>query len=176
MEAKQSVIENIAPVLTGVFTPLFAVMLLAAVPRLPGVPASGDVDRDLLIVFDVCSSWSCSACCCTRISPATRSCRPVWFDRLQLVIVVAAIVVDLLVLVSMLARIGEFGFTAEPVAALGLNLILLVNLAWSAGSRSGFLPRPDDRSAARALADRVPAGVRGGRRGGRAVPPIFGFV
>ena len=46
--------------------------------------------------------------------------------------VVAAIILDALVLVSMLARVGEFGFTANRVAALGLNLILLVNLVVTA--------------------------------------------
>jgi hypothetical protein len=30
------------------------------------------------------------------------------------------------------ARITEFGFTPNRVAALGMNAILLVNLAWSA--------------------------------------------
>ena len=33
---------------------------------------------------------------------------------------------------SCAARINEFGFTPNRVAALGENLILLVNLAWSA--------------------------------------------
>ena len=32
----------------------------------------------------------------------------------------------------MLARVGEFGFTANRVAALGLNVLLLVNLAVTA--------------------------------------------
>ncbi len=53
VDAKQSVIENIAPVLTRVFTPLFTLLLLALI-------AAGTVqrnlvvaDRDLLIVFDL---------------------------------------------------------------------------------------------------------------------------
>jgi hypothetical protein len=53
-------------------------------------------------------------------------------DGIRLVAVVAALLLDALVLVSMFARVGEFGFTANRVAALGLNLILLVNLAVSA--------------------------------------------
>lgn len=53
-------------------------------------------------------------------------------DVVRLIAVVAAILLDVLVLVSMLARVGEFGFTANRVAALGLNLILLVNLAGTA--------------------------------------------
>ena len=53
-------------------------------------------------------------------------------QAIRLVAVVAAIVLDALVLVSMFARVGELGFTANRVAALGLNLILLVNLAITA--------------------------------------------
>jgi hypothetical protein len=53
-------------------------------------------------------------------------------DVIRLVAVVAAIVLDILVLVSMLVRVGEFGFTPNRVAALGLNLVLLVNLLGTA--------------------------------------------
>ena len=47
--------------------------------------------------------------------------------------------VDLLVLIAMVARIGAFGFSANKVASLGLNVILLVNLAWSAYLLVGIL-------------------------------------
>lgn len=49
------------------------------------------------------------------------------------------------ILASMAARIGDLGLTPNRVAALGLNLVLLVNLAVTArlsvaflGGRSGF--------------------------------------
>jgi hypothetical protein len=64
-------------------------------------------------------------------------------DAVRLVAVVAAIVLDILVLVSMFTRIGEFGFTPNRVAALGLNLLLLVNLlgsAWLMGRRRRVEP------------------------------------
>ena len=47
-------------------------------------------------------------------------------DGIQLVAVVGALVLDLMVLVAMIARIGDFGFTPNRSAALGLNVILLV--------------------------------------------------
>ena len=46
--------------------------------------------------------------------------------------VVSALVVDGVALAAIAARISEFGFTPNRVAALGENLILLINLAWSA--------------------------------------------
>jgi len=53
-------------------------------------------------------------------------------DVMRLVAILAALILDLLVLVSMLTRVGEFGLTANRVAALGLNLILVVNLVVTA--------------------------------------------
>ena len=54
------------------------------------------------------------------------------FDGLQLLLVVSALVVDAVALSAISARISEFGFTPNRVAALGENLILLVNLGWTA--------------------------------------------
>jgi hypothetical protein len=61
------------------------------------------------------------------------------FDRLQLLLVVSAPLVDALALAAIAARISEFGFTPNRVAALGENIILLVNLVWSAVVYARFL-------------------------------------
>ena len=47
-------------------------------------------------------------------------------------LVVSALLADALALWAIGARISEFGFTPNRMAALGENVILLVNLAWSA--------------------------------------------
>ena len=65
--------------------------------------------------------------------------RPDAFDALQLLLLVSALVVDVVALVAITARISEFGFSANKVAALGENVILLVNLAWSAWLYARFL-------------------------------------
>ncbi|MGH2610269.1 MAG: permease prefix domain 1-containing protein [Tepidiformaceae bacterium] len=138
VEAKQSVIENMAPVLTSVFTPLFAVMLLAAIV---GMAVSGnliDPERDVLILFDVLLVvvlglvlYSISA----REPDAT----PALMDAIQLVLVVSALVIDVFALAAMLSRITEFGWTPNRTAGLGLNVVLLANLVWSAWLLSAFL-------------------------------------
>ena len=64
---------------------------------------------------------------------------PDFFDGLQLALVVSALVVDGVALYAIAARISEFGFTPNRVAALAENLILLVNLAWSAWLYACFL-------------------------------------
>jgi hypothetical protein len=60
-------------------------------------------------------------------------------DRIQLVAVVSALVLDVMVLASMAARIGDLGFTPNRAAALGLNLVLLVNLTGTAWLSTRFL-------------------------------------
>ena len=54
-------------------------------------------------------------------------------------LVACALLVDVLALWAISARISEFGFSPNRTAALGLNLILLVNLSWSAVLYARFL-------------------------------------
>jgi hypothetical protein len=60
-------------------------------------------------------------------------------DRIQLVAVVSALVLDVSVLGTMIGRIGDLGFTPNRTAALGLNLVLLVNLGGAAWLSTRFL-------------------------------------
>jgi hypothetical protein len=131
VEAKKSVIENIAPVLTAIFTPLFAVMLVASVIGYLIAGIGHPFNRDLLIAFDALLIVVL-ALVLYGIS-ARDSLKPVGLtDALRLVAMIAAIVLDLLVLGSMLTRIGDYGFTPNRVAALAVNVILLVDLAGTA--------------------------------------------
>jgi hypothetical protein len=57
------------------------------------------------------------------------------------VMLASALVLDVIVLVAMIARTGEFGFSANKTASLGLNFILLANLAWAAWLQVGFVRR-----------------------------------
>ena len=54
------------------------------------------------------------------------------FDIALVVLVISGLLVDAVALWAILARISEFGLSPNRVAALRVNLILLVNLAWSA--------------------------------------------
>lgn len=138
VEAKQSVIENMAPVLTGVFTPLFALMLVGA---MAGMAVSGNVvhaDRDVLILFDLLLVLVLGLVLYSISSRDTRA-TPTLMDAVQLVLVVSALLIDAMALIAMLSRITEFGFTANRMAGLGLNVVLLVNLAWTAWLLGAFL-------------------------------------
>ena len=131
VEAKQSVIENMAPVLTRLFTPLFAAVLVMFLGTLLWTGRGVDIKRDVLIGFDLLLVVVLGLLLYS-ISARDSHSPPGAFDVLQVVLVISALLADAVALWAIAARISEFGFTPNRVAALGENLILLVNLAWSA--------------------------------------------
>jgi hypothetical protein len=138
VEAKQSVIENMAPVLTRVFTPLFAATLSAFLVAIIWTSNGIDVERDALILFDLLLVVVLGLLL-YGLSARDLTSRPGLFDRLQLALVVIALVIDFLVLLAITGRITEWGFSPNKTAALGENIILLTNLAWSAWLFLGFV-------------------------------------
>jgi hypothetical protein len=138
VESKQRVVENMAPVLTMLFTPLFAVMLAGATVVYAATGLGGAFDRELLGVFDALLVVILGLVL-YGMSARDLSTSPGWMDRIQLVAVVSALVLDVIVLGAMIARIGELGFTPNRTAALGLNLLLLVSLAGTAWLSTRFL-------------------------------------
>ena len=138
VEAKQSVIENMAPVLTRLFTPLFTAVLLAFLATMAWTGSGIDVKREVLIGFDLLLALVLGLLL-YAVSARDAESPPDAFDLLQFVLVVSALVVDLLALAAIGTRISEFGFSPNRVAALGENLILLVNLGWSAWLYGRFL-------------------------------------
>jgi len=131
VESKQGVIENIAPVLTRVFTPLFT-LLLAGFLVTKLVTGQGiTMEREVLIVYDILLVLVLGLLLYS-LSARDMGAPPTLFDKLQLVLVICALLADLTALWAIAGRISEFGFSPNRLAALGENLILLVNLAWSA--------------------------------------------
>lgn len=131
VEAKQSVIENMAPVLTRIFTPLFVILLLVFLGALLVTGSGIDIERNLLIAFDLLLVVVLGLLL-YAISARDPQTPPVLFDFLQLALVVSALLANGLALSAIGGRIFEMGFTPNRVAALGENLILLANLGWSA--------------------------------------------
>ena len=140
VEAKQSVIENMAPVLTLLFTPLFTLVLLAFLGTMVWTGSAIDVEREVLIGFDLLLVVVVGLLL-YAISARDPQAEPGAFDGVQLVLVICALLVDAVALWAIVGRISEFGFSPNRVAALGENLILVVNLGWSAVLYARFLAR-----------------------------------
>src|SRR6185369_10590255 len=109
VEAKQSVIENMAPVLTRLFTPLFATVLIMFLGTLLWTGRGIDIERNLLIGFDLLLMVVLGL---LLYSVSARDPRlpPGVFDVVQVVLVVSVLLADGFALWAIAARITEFGF------------------------------------------------------------------
>ncbi len=176
VEAKQSVIENMAPVLTRLFTPLFTALLLTFLGTLVVTGRGIGIERDILIAFDLLLVVVLALMLYT-LSARDPMAPPGGFDVLSVVLVISALLVDLVALAAIGSRISEFGFTPNRVAALGLNLILLVNLSWSAVLYLRFLRgKSDFAQLERWQTGYLPVYSTWAAFVVLAFPPLFGFI
>ncbi|WP_198683903.1 permease prefix domain 1-containing protein [Aliidiomarina celeris] len=140
VEAKQSAIENMAPVLTRLFTPMFAALLLVFLITMLVTGRNFDIQRELLIGLDLMLVLVLGL-----VLYAVSSREPAapvnYFDKLLLLLIVSALAVNILALGAMIGRISHMGFTPNRVAALGENIVLLVSLTGYAWLYGQFLRR-----------------------------------
>ena len=176
VEAKQAVIENMAPVLTRVFSPLTVLLLVAVLAAFVADGRLVHADRTLLIVTAlvlvlVLGLWLFA------VSAREPSAQAGVFDWILLVLLVCTLAVDGVVLAAMLARITEFGASANKVTALGLNVVILGNLFWSTRLAIGFVR--GSRSFAeieRWQTDYLPVYAAWAAVVVAVIPPVFGFA
>ena len=138
VEARQRAMENLAPLLARVFTPLVALVLLAFLAAMLWTGRGVDAQREALIGFDLLLALVLGLLL-YGISARRAQDKPNLFDGLTVLLIVSAIVADAVALSAIAVRITEFGFSANKTAALGENLILLVNLVGAAWLYIQFL-------------------------------------
>jgi len=176
VEAKQSVVENMAPVLTRLFTPLFAAVLVTFLGALLVTGHGVDIERDALIDFNLILVVVLALLLYSVSARDPRS-SPGLFDGMQVVLVVSALVADAVALWAIAARITDLGFSANRVAALGVNAILLINLAWSAALYVRFLRgRGSIGRVERWQTDYLPVYAAWSALVVIAFPPLFGYA
>jgi hypothetical protein len=141
VEAKQSVIENMAPVLTRLFTPLFAALLLTFLATVAWTGRGLALERNLLLDFNLLLIVVLGLLLYSVSARDSGTTAPGVFDGMQVALLVSALLADAVALSAIAARLSEFGFSSNRVAVLGVNVILLVNLAWSAVLYIRFLRR-----------------------------------
>ncbi|NCN04501.1 MAG: DUF4153 domain-containing protein [Spirochaetales bacterium] len=138
VEAKQRVIENLAPVLARVFTPLFGGAIIIFLGFFLLSSDGFQPNRDLLLAFDglllvVLGLFVYS------ISAREPGESPGVSDTAQMIVVMSALIADGIALFAIGSRIADYGLTPNRVAALGVNLILLANLLGSGVLYGQFL-------------------------------------
>ncbi|HEX6981369.1 MAG TPA: hypothetical protein VF181_01280 [Balneolaceae bacterium] len=176
VDARQSMMENIAPVLARLFTPLFAALLVTFLGILLWTGHGVDIERNVLIAFDLLLVVVLGLLLYTISSRDPQS-PPGVFDLLQIGLVIGALIADVTALWAIVERISEFGFTPNRVAALGENLILLVNLTWSAVLYIRFLRgRGSFTDLEKWQTDYLPVYAVWAAIVVIVFPPLFGFI
>jgi hypothetical protein len=158
VEAKQSVIENMAPVLTRLFTLLFAAVLVAFLGALLWTGRGVEFDRDTLIQFNLILVVVLGLLLYSVSARDHRS-PPGVFDVLQVVLVVGALLADAVALWAIAARITEFGFSPNRVGGAGCER----DTSGQPGVvRRALHPLPEEARIVhgpRTVADGLPAGL-----------------
>ncbi len=127
VERKKGRIETIAPVLARIFTPLFLVVLLSLLVAMLVTRRAPSEDRELLIWFDLLLVLVLGLTLYTMSARDAEEPTKLW-DMMTLALVIGALVIDGTALSGIVSRLAEHGVTANRLAALGENIVLLVNL------------------------------------------------
>lgn len=128
VENKKSIVENFAPVLAKIFSPVLILVLITFLVVSFVTRNSPYMDRNLLIGFDLMLVLVLGIVLYT-ISARNLYDPPNIFDYLNAALIVAAILVDGVALSAILQRLTEFGISPNKLAAFGENILLLINLA-----------------------------------------------
>jgi hypothetical protein len=130
VEAKQAIVENMAPVLARIFTPLFTLAFLGLLAVVLFSGEIGELNRELLIATDGILVVAVGLIL-YNLTARGADTRFGWFDWIQLTLVGSALALDAIAFVNIAIRITD-GWTFNRAVVLGANVILLVNLVVSA--------------------------------------------
>jgi hypothetical protein len=126
-EKKRELVENFAPILSYIFTPLFLVTLVVFLFTMIALGKSPYTDRDFLLIFNgmllLVIALTLFNITERKMNQAARI-----FDAMNAVLIVAALAVDGIALSAIIVRLSAYGVSANKIAVLGENLLLLANL------------------------------------------------
>lgn len=127
VEAKKSIVENIAPILAKIFSPLFLITMFIFLIIVLFSKIDPSSDRNSLITFNFMLILVVGLA--TYIISARKNKEKINnYDYINLLLIIIAMLIDLIALSAIITRISKYGFSANKTAALGENIILLSNL------------------------------------------------
>lgn len=143
VEAKKSIVENFAPILAKIFSPLFLITMCAFLAMMIITGQSPFMERNFLIAFDFMLALVLGLVLYV-ISARDNQAPANLFDYLNLALIIVALMIDAVALSAILFRLSAYGITPNKLAALGENLILLVNLGGLAWFFAGYFKKKYD--------------------------------
>lgn len=128
VETKKSIVENFAPILAKIFSPLFLIIMVIFLMVIVITGNSPFVERNFLIGFDLMLVLVLGMVLYT-ISARNMYDQMNLFDYINAALIFIALIVDGVALSAILFRLSEYGISPNKLAALGENILLFVNLA-----------------------------------------------
>lgn len=129
---------GIASVLARVFAPLFLVMTATYL----GVALLGGqnpfVDRDALIIFNGLLLVVLGMTVFSIVERGEQT-EVEWLDYINAALLVVTLLIDLVALAAILFRLGSYGLTPNRVVVLGVNLVVMIHLAWTCRAYLGLI-------------------------------------
>jgi hypothetical protein len=142
-EAKKSIVENFAPILAKIFSPLFLITMCVFLAVMIITGQSPFIERDFLIAFDFMLALVLGLVLYV-ISARDINAHTNLFDYLNLALILIALIIDTIALSAIIFRLSAYGITPNKLAALGENLILLGNLGGLAWLYIGYFRKKHD--------------------------------
>ncbi|HEX3044232.1 MAG TPA: hypothetical protein VHY08_05720, partial [Bacillota bacterium] len=143
VEAKKSVVENFAPILAKIFSPLFFLAMVIFLLVMVIMGKSPFVDRNFLIGFDLMLALVLGLVLYVISARGIHE-KCNYFDYLNLALILVALIIDGIALSAIVFRLSSFGISPNKLAALGENLVLLFNLSGLAWYYLRFLLKKGD--------------------------------
>ena len=175
VEAKRSIVENLAPVLARIFSPLVFLVVLAFLVAMP-LTGKGPLEgREFLIAFDLMLALVLGLVAYV-ISAHREADKPSASDYVSVALIAVTLIADGVALAVMISRLSSFGVSPNRLAALGENIALLVNLAGLAALSLRFILRKGSFGAlVRWQTAYLPVYAIWAAFVALGFPPIFGF-
>ncbi|MBN2282028.1 MAG: hypothetical protein JXQ65_15705 [Candidatus Marinimicrobia bacterium] len=127
VEKKKNIVENFAPVLARLFSPVLFLTLLIFFIFSLGNWNTVYENRDLLILFDLLLVLVLALVIYT-ISARKYQDSIGFYDYMNFLLIIISLAVNTLALIGITIRLFEFGISPNKLAAFGENIILLANL------------------------------------------------
>jgi hypothetical protein len=139
-ERKRGLTDNLAPVLSYIFTPLFLVTLVVFLAVMAGLGKSPFTDREFLLLFNAMLALVI-ALVLFNVSERKPTAVTRLFDPLNAALIFVAIAIDAIALSAIIGRLSTFGASPNRIALLGENVLFLLNLVGLAVQYVRFFAR-----------------------------------
>ena len=128
VETKKTLIESFAPVLARIFSPLFLLILLIYLATMFILKKSPYMDRNFLIWLNLLLVMVLGIALYSISSRPLKS-QMLIYDFINSALIIAALTIDIIALSAIIFRINTWGISPNKLAALGENILLLINLS-----------------------------------------------